>query len=117
MTKWLKAAQQESRIGEKLNLPKQPPAPVLSSVYSGGRKADAAPLDMRPDELARDIYDLYEERAAIREYDGGQNRVEAERAAWVEARRALGITELDDWRKATCSRVGPLDANDECGEP
>ena len=43
--------------------------------------------DMTPDELARD---LFEERAAIREFDGGQDRAEAERQAWVEAYRAAG---------------------------
>lgn len=52
--------------------------------------------EMTPEELARD---LYEERAAIREFDGGQDRAEAEAAAWQEARRAAGITALDDWRR------------------
>lgn len=57
----------------------------------------AAPLpEMTPDELACDIF---EERAAIREYDGGQDQAEAERDAWPEARRAAGITALDDWRR------------------
>ncbi len=34
--------------------------------------------------------ELYEERAAIREYDGGMSRREAEKAAWedVQAHRA-----------------------------
>jgi hypothetical protein len=50
---------------------------------------------MTPDELARDIF---EERAAIREFCGGQDRAEAEAQAWPEARRAAGITALDDWR-------------------
>ena len=52
--------------------------------------------EMTPDELDRDIY---EERAAIREYDGAQDRQEAERAAWGEAKQAAGITALDDWRR------------------
>ncbi|MGR3548254.1 MAG: hypothetical protein ACU0DX_14060 [Roseovarius sp.] len=51
---------------------------------------------MTPEALARD---LYEERAAIRQFDGGQDRDEAERAAWIEARRAAGITAPDDWRR------------------
>ncbi len=51
-----------------------------------------------PDEREALARDLYEERAAIREFDGGQDRAEAERAAWIEARRAAGITALDDWR-------------------
>jgi len=54
--------------------------------------------EMTPEELARD---LYEERAAIREYDGGQDRAEAEAAAWQEAMRAAGITALDEWRQGS----------------
>ena len=38
---------------------------------------------MTPEELARD---LYQERAAICEFDGLQDRAEAEAAAWAEAR-------------------------------
>ena len=49
---------------------------------------------MIPEEPA---LDLFEERAAIREYDGGQDRAEAEAAAWQEATRAAGITHLDEW--------------------
>lgn len=41
--------------------------------------------EMTPEELARDIF---EERAAIREFDGGQDRETAERMAWSEARYA-----------------------------
>ena len=48
---------------------------------------------MTPEALARD---LYEERAAIRQFDGGQDRDTAERAAWSEARHAAGITALED---------------------
>jgi hypothetical protein len=53
----------------------------------------ASDPEITPDELAHDIF---EERAAIREYDGEQDRAEAEAAAWIEARRAAGITALDD---------------------
>lgn len=63
------------------------------SVLSEGVRADPVP-DER-EELARDIF---EERAAIREYCGEQDRAEAEHAAWIEARRAAGVTALDDWR-------------------
>ena len=101
MTRWLQAAQRASGAGKELNLPKQPRAPEVNSVNSvnsGGRKADAAPPDMTPDALARD---LYEERAAIREYDGGQDRADAETAAWQEAMRAAGITALDKWRQGS----------------
>lgn len=51
--------------------------------------------EITPDELARD---LYEERAAIRQFDSGQDRPEAEAVAWIEARCAAGITRLDEWR-------------------
>jgi len=44
--------------------------------------------EMTPYELACEIF---EERAAIREFCGGQERAEAERAAWIEAQRAVGI--------------------------
>ncbi len=54
--------------------------------------------EMTPEELARD---LYEERAAIREYDGGEDRAEAEAAAWQEAMRATWITAFDEWRQGS----------------
>src|SRR6056297_2215809 len=52
----------------------------------------ASDPEMTPEELARD---LYEERAAIREYDGGQDRATAEAKAWKEALRAARSTGLD----------------------
>lgn len=47
--------------------------------------------ELTPYELAREIF---EERAAIREFCGGQDRAEAERAAWIEAQRTVGIMDL-----------------------
>lgn len=41
---------------------------------------------------ALDLLDRYEERAAIREHDGGQPRVEAEADALVEAAKGAGLT-------------------------
>jgi hypothetical protein len=41
---------------------------------------------------ALDFLDRYEERAAIREYDGGQPRSEAEAAALAEAAKGAGLT-------------------------
>ena len=38
------------------------------------------------------IHDLYEERAAIREFDGGQTRPEAEVAALAEVARVAGMS-------------------------
>lgn len=98
MTRWLHAAQRASEAGTKLTKLTEPPSiEVLSekSVLSGGETPLTRDPEITPDDLARD---LYEERAAIREFDGGQDRAEAERAAWIEARRAAGITALDDWR-------------------
>lgn len=60
--------------------------------------------EISPEELARD---LYEERAAIREFCGGQERTEAERAAWFEAQRAAGITAIDAWRRAADDPQNP----------
>ena len=64
----------------------------------------ASDPEMTPDELARDVF---EERAAIRQFDGGQDRETAERAAWPEARRAAGITTLDDWRREADDLLNP----------
>jgi len=83
----------ESGAGNLPKKPKQPPAPEVNSVNSVNSDARKA---LTPAELARD---LYEERAAIREFCGGQDRAEAEREAWQEARRAAGVTALDDWRR------------------
>ena len=67
------------------------PAPSVADVAKV-----AAPLpEMTKEQLA---CDAFEERAAIREFSAGQSRPEAERAAWQEARRAAGITALDEWR-------------------
>lgn len=107
MTRWLQAAKRSYVAGKKLNLPKQPPGPEVNSVNSvnsGGQGADIAPPDMLPEELARD---LYEERAAIREFDGGQERAEAEATAWQETRRAAGISFLDDWRTKADDPTNP----------
>ncbi len=60
--------------------------------------------EMTPEELAREIY---EERAAIREFDGGQDRDEAEAAAIIDARRAAGITALYDWRREADDATNP----------
>lgn len=89
MTRWLEAAQRASGAGNLPKKPKQPPMPEVNSVNSVNSDARKT---MTPDDLALDIY---EERAAIREFDGGQDRAEAERAAWIEARRAAGVTDPD----------------------
>ena len=85
MTRWLRAARGES---EALTKPTELTEPrpewakngVLSvkSVLSGGESGE-------PDDLAYLIGD-WEERAAIREYDGGQTREVAE---WMAATAML----------------------------
>ncbi len=96
-----KAALHEAR--ERRGLPTLPTLPT--DRHAGAEKAGsvgkvgtvrASDPEMTPDELARD---LHEERATIRQFDGGQDRAEAERAAWPEARHAAGSTGLDDWRR------------------
>lgn len=37
-----------------------------------------------------DLIELYEERCAIREFDGGMDRIEAERAAYFDLRKLVG---------------------------
>ncbi|SHL70625.1 hypothetical protein SAMN05443432_102298 [Roseovarius litoreus] len=96
MTRWLQAAQRASEARNLPKKPKQPPMPEVNSVYSvnsSRRKADA----VSPEELARD---LYEERAAIRKFHGGQDRETAERAVWPEDRPPASNTWLDDWPRA-----------------
>ncbi len=46
-------------------------------------------------EVLADALDHFEERAAIREYDGGQPRSDAERETLMEAARAAGIDVID----------------------
>jgi hypothetical protein len=60
--------------------------------------------EISPEELARDIF---EERAAIREFDGGQDRAKAEHAARIEADTAAGITWLDQWRREADDPFNP----------
>lgn len=56
----------------------------------------ASDPEITPEAIASDLYD---ERAAIREFCGGQDRAEAEAAAWQEAMHVAGITALDEWRQ------------------
>ncbi len=52
-------------------------------------------LGLREHMKIEDAIDHYEERAALREYDGGQTRSEAEREALIEAARAAGVSVID----------------------
>ena len=96
-----KAALEQARKSSALpNLPNRPNRSASGGAGLGGLgglgTVRASDPEMTPEELARD---LYEERAAIREYDGGQDRAEAEAAAWQEAMRAAGIMILS----STCA--------------
>lgn len=52
-------------------------------------------ISSTPQEKITDAIDHFEERAAIREYDGCQPRSEAEAAALIEAARAAGVEVID----------------------
>jgi len=90
MTRWLRAAQagvdrltKPTELTEPAKHPALvPPGGVLSvkSVLSeGGRMQPAAGAS-----ALADLVDAWEERAAIRQYDGGQAREDAEKGAAVE---------------------------------
>jgi len=100
MTRWLLAAQEATDLGTEPTKPMQRaiqgradsiirgalPVSSVLSVLSEGKRADRGSPD--PDSNL----DLYEERAAIREFDGGQARADAEAAALAKAARAAGMT-------------------------
>jgi len=89
MTRWLQAAKQATAPRTKLTEPTKPHRKPVLSVLSEGELSEAAP----PAETCEaDALDRYEERAAIREHDGGQTRAEAEAAALGEAARVSGTT-------------------------
>lgn len=44
----------------------------------------------------KDIIELWEERAAIREFDGGMRRDLAERAAYFDLRKLIGKFDVPD---------------------
>lgn len=67
---------------------------ATASVLRSSRVAEvadvAAPLALSSEKLAEAV-DAFEERATIREFDGGQPRAEAERGALNETAAAYGI--------------------------
>jgi hypothetical protein len=60
--------------------------------------------DLRPETLSEPWREWYEERAAIREYDGAQARDEAEREALQEVLAAMAAAGKD-FGGITCTRV------------
>ena len=51
-------------------------------------------------QLSPDDREFYEERAAIREFDGRQSRAEAERDAWNELQQRVAEREAKGVRKS-----------------
>ena len=68
----------------------------------------ASPAKQEPDDAGIDWRGWYEERAAIRQFDGGHTREEAERLAWGEVE--------DRWHRAHGERV-PRDVCAGCRRP
>ena len=87
MTRWLDAVH-EAVSAE--NLPKQPKQPLSTGVNSVNsvNSDDQKLLSLSAEELVRD---LYEERAAIRQFDGGQSRTEAETGALADVAKTTGL--------------------------
>jgi hypothetical protein len=91
-----------------------PPAPdVLDLVRVHKAEIIAAltvanPANQEPDDIGVDWSGWYEERAAIRQFDGGHTREEAERLAWGEVE--------DRWHRAHGERV-PRDVCAGCRRP
>lgn len=68
------------------------------SCLAAGRLGEHAPASASPADQVGDETGEYEERAAIREFDGGLPRVVAERLAWADvlsARRLAGNQSIE----------------------
>lgn len=101
MTRWLQAARAAAEARTKPTKPTEPtrelhagdrqsPEEGVSSVSSVSSGREGAVARPSPDDL--DALDRFEERAAIREIDGGQPRAEAEAAALAETAEAVGAS-------------------------
>lgn len=102
------------RAQEPRTLPTFPTSPTktalrgqnVGTVGNVGRVADAEKKTPHTADALADALDHFEERAAIREHDGGQTRAEAEAAAMLEAAEAYGIP-ADELRDALTKRRPP----------
>lgn len=69
---------------------------------------------MRPDDLPPDWRFLFEERAAIKEYDGRMCRQDAERQAMIEIRKVMeeanGATRIAQDARSATQRVNSAGA-------
>lgn len=88
----LQRARQCENIANRPNLPNRDPEadPGLGRLGRLGPIAPETTQATDPDRLAVAL-DHFEERAAIRQFDSGQSRAEAEAAALAEAARAWGV--------------------------
>lgn len=101
MTRWLQAARgaqppatQPTELTKPPDLPRPEGDLSVKSVLSEGAKPDPAQMAL--------ILDLWSERAAIREYEAGQSRSEAE----ARAARELGLP-LAQLRQIAREAQGP----------
>lgn len=104
-----KASLEAARKGRTLpNRPDRPSPSTVEGTGLGGlgglETMCASDPRITPKKLVRDIY---EERAAIPEFCGGQDRNEAERVVRQEAWQAAGLTSLDDWRREAVDLSNP----------
>lgn len=95
----LEAAQKRQTLPNHSNLPNRSTSGE-AGLGGLGRLGTvrASDPEMTPEEIARD---LYEERAAIREFCSGQNWATAERAAWEEVKQAKGVVSLTKLLRST----------------
>lgn len=87
MTRWLRAAQgglgpltKPTELTKPTQAKPEPGVLSVKSVLSEGAGPEQGPAQSLPD----DLLDQWQERAAIREFDGGQSREEAEQGATRE---------------------------------
>jgi membrane-bound lytic murein transglycosylase B len=89
MAMWFDAHAELARLGLQARSNTWPPATVATTATKHTRVAVVAEVATPPP--SRLVIDLLEERAAIREYDGGQTRTEAEAAALEDVAQTTGI--------------------------
>lgn len=72
----------------------EPPEPATAPASSGGRVAHVAAVARphAPEPDWQELREAFEERAAIREYDGGQSREDAEAGALLDVAASAGVT-------------------------
>lgn len=107
MTRWLDAARGDMSPLTELTkptepMPQSPEADVLSVLSVLSDRGEVRDGDLTADEQY--LLDAWHERAAIREYDGGMERGEAERAAIRDVQEAV-VRDVALWISAKRTRV------------